>query len=176
MGTSPKIRLCWQWKRKETIKQSCAGPARKSSYKQWFVARFICKQSNVSSSLEVEAEGRWDLQSKTPFGQPEMGNARSSLTPFRAVLLPHFSQLLFQLTCSYPIVIFEMKVHSDQAVTACLFNHELLDQMLFCCNIITRYQLYTGPIFWLQRWILPCQKDIDTLGDSYKRKERSCIN
>lgn len=33
-----------------------------------------------------------------------------------------------------------MKVYSDQTVTACLFNQELLDQMLFCCNIITRYQ------------------------------------
>lgn len=38
-------------------------------------------------------------------------------------------------------------MHSDQAVTACLFNQELLDQMLFRCNIITRYQGFKQDLY-----------------------------
>lgn len=107
--------------------------------------------SGRTTCLFQQGTGKWRQTrsaKQTALGQPEIGNGMKAPWPCsEPCCLPRFPLLLFQLTCRYPIVIFEMKVHSDRAVTGCLFNHESLDQMVFCCNVIAWCQGFTQDLY-----------------------------
>lgn len=113
--------------------------------------REVPSSSGRTTCFFQQGAGKWRQTrsaKQTALGQPEIGNGMKAPWPCsEPCCLPRFPLLLFQLTCRYPIVIFEMKVHSDRAVTGCLFNHESLDQMVFCCNVIAWCQGFTQDLY-----------------------------